>query len=130
MSLELTMLVWSIALTFVQMVIAASAATLQLGAPRKTGNGNGDDAGEVTGWVARARRAHLDMLANMVLFAPLIVIADIAGRDNKMTEIGAQLFFWTRLAYAIVYIVGVPRLRTAVWSASAVAMVLIFVQLV
>jgi uncharacterized MAPEG superfamily protein len=128
MSLELTMLVWSIALTFVQMVIAASAATLQLGVPRKTGNG--DDAGEVTGWVARARRAHLDMLANMVLFAPLIVIADIAGRDNKMTEIGAQLFFWTRLAYAIVYTVGVPRLQTAVWSASAVAMVLIFVQLV
>jgi uncharacterized MAPEG superfamily protein len=127
MSLELTMLVWSIALTFVQMVIAASAAALQIGVPRKTGNG--DDAGEVTGWVARARRAHLDMLANMVLFAPLILITEVAARDNRMTEIGAQMFFWTRLAYATVYIVGVPRLRTAVWSASAVALVLIFLQL-
>ena len=82
------------------------------------------------GWAGRARRAHLDMVANMVVFAPLIVIADIAGRDNRMTEIGAQLFFWTRLAYAIVYIAGVPRLRTAAWSASAVAMVLVFLQLV
>jgi uncharacterized MAPEG superfamily protein len=127
MSLELTMLVWSIALTFVQMVIAASATALQLGVPRKTGNG--DDAREVTGWVARARRAHLDMLANMVLVAPLIVITEVAARDNRMTEIGAQMFFWTRLAYATVYIVGVPRLRTAVWSASAVALVLIFLQL-
>jgi uncharacterized MAPEG superfamily protein len=127
MSLELTMLVWSIALTFVQMVIAASAVALQLGVPSKTGDR--EDTGEVTGWAGRARRAHLDMLANMVLFAPLIVIADIAGRDNRMTEIGAQMFFWTRLAYAIVYIAGVARLRTAVWSASAVAIVLIFLQL-
>ena len=128
MSLELTMLVWSIALTFVQMVIAAAATTLQPGLPGKTGNR--EDVDEATGWAGRARRAHLDMVANMVVFAPLIVIADIAGRDNRMTEIGAQLFFWTRLAYAIVYIAGVPRLRTAAWSASTVAMVLVFLQLV
>jgi len=128
MSLELTMLVWSIALTFVQMVIAAAATTLQPGLPGKTGNR--EDVDEATGWAGRAQRAHLDMVANMVVFAPLIVIADIAGRDNRMTEIGAQLFFWTRLAYAIVYIAGVPRLRTAAWSASAVAMVLVFLQLV
>jgi uncharacterized MAPEG superfamily protein len=127
MSLELTMLVWSIALTFVQMVIAAAATTLQPGPPGKTGNR--EDADGAIGWAGRVRRAHLDMVANMVLFAPLIVIADVAGRDNRMTEIGAQLFFWTRLAYAIVYIAGVPRLRTAVWSASAVAMVLVFLQL-
>ena len=127
MSFELTMLVWSIALTFVQMVIAASASTLQFVVAGKTGDR--EDAGEVMGWTGRARRAHLDMLANMVLFVPLIVIADIAGRDNRMTEIGAQMFFWTRLAYAIVCIAGVPRLQTAVWSASAVALVLIFLQL-
>jgi uncharacterized MAPEG superfamily protein len=127
MSLELTMLVWSIALTFVQMVIAAAATTLQPGPPGKTSNREGAD--EAMGWAGRARRAHLDMVANMVLFAPLIVIADIAGRDNRMTEIGTQMFFWTRLAYAIVCIAGVPRLQTAVWSASAVALVLIFLQL-
>ena len=127
MSLELRMLVWSVALTFVQMLISAAGAALELTLPAKTGNR--EDAGDGAGWPGRARRAHLDMLANMVLFAPLIVIADIAGRDNRMTEIGTQMFFWTRLAYATVYIVGVPRLRTAVWSASAVALVLIFLQL-
>jgi uncharacterized MAPEG superfamily protein len=84
---------------------------------------------EPTGWPGRARRAHLDMVENMVLFAPLIFIADIAGRDDRMTEIGAQLFFWSRLAYAITCITGVPRLPTAIWSASAAAMVLIFLQL-
>ena len=33
------------------------------------------------------------MIENMVVFAPLIIIADIAGRDNGMTELGAELFF-------------------------------------
>ena len=127
MSTEFAMLLWSVVLTFVQMVIAASATTWQLGASNNVGNR--ESVPEPTGWAGRARRAHLNMLENMVLFIPLIVIADIAGRDNRMTEIGAELFFWSRLAYAVVYIIGVPRLRTAIWSASAVAMVLIFLQL-
>jgi uncharacterized MAPEG superfamily protein len=70
------------------------------------------------------------MLENMVLFAPLLIIADIAGKDNAMTELGAQMFFWARLAYALVYVAGVPYLRTVVWLVSAVGMVLIFLQLV
>jgi uncharacterized MAPEG superfamily protein len=127
MTTEFTMLLWSLALTFVQMVIAASATTWQLGASNNAGDREG--ALEPTGWAGRAKRAHLDMIENMVLFIPLIVIADIAGRDNRMTEVGAELFFWSRLAYAVVYIIGVPRLRNAIWSASAVAMVLIFAQL-
>jgi uncharacterized MAPEG superfamily protein len=127
MSFELTMLVWSLALTFVQMLIAAWAATLQLGIANNFGNR--DDAAEPKRWAVRARRAHLDMVENMVLFAPLILIADIAGRDNRMTEIGAELFFWSRLAYAIIAVIGIPRLPTVAWSASAAAMVMIFVQL-
>jgi uncharacterized MAPEG superfamily protein len=127
MSTEFTMLLWSVALTFVQMLIAASAATWQLGVSNNVGNREG--VPEPTGWAGRAKRAHLNMLENMVLFIPLIVIADIAGRDNRMTEIGAELFFWSRLAYAIVSIIGIPSLPTAIWSASAAAMVLIFIQL-
>jgi uncharacterized MAPEG superfamily protein len=128
MSTEFKILLWSVALTFVQMAIAASAATWQLGVSNNVGNREG--VPEPTGWAGRAKRAHLDMLENMVLFVPLIIIADISGRDNRMTEIGAELFFWSRLAYAIVSIAGVPHLRTAIWSASTAAMLLIFLQLV
>jgi uncharacterized MAPEG superfamily protein len=126
MSFELTMLVWSIALTFVQMLIAA-LGTWQLGIASK--EGTREDVAEPRGWAARARRAHFEMVENMVLFVPLILIADIAGRDNRMTEIGAELFFWSRLAYGIAAIIGIPRLPTAAWSASAAAMVMIFLQL-
>jgi uncharacterized MAPEG superfamily protein len=126
MSTEFTMLVWSLALTFVQMLVAATGATLQRIVADKSDN---RDVLPDSGWPGRARRAHLDMVENMILFAPLIFIADIAGRDDRMTEIGTQLFFWSRLAFAIACIAGVPRLPTAIWSASAAAMVLIFLQL-
>ncbi len=69
------------------------------------------------------------MIENMVLFAPLIIIADIAGRDNGMTELGAELFFWARLAYAVIYVAGIPYLRTLAWAVSVVGLVLIFLQL-
>jgi uncharacterized MAPEG superfamily protein len=124
MTTEFKYLIFSLALAFVQMLVAA-VATWQFG----LSDNNGNSERGVKGWAGRAQRAHRAMLANIVLFAPLIFIADIAGRDNKMTETGAQLFFWSSLAYALIEIIGVPRLPTAIWSASAVSLVLIFLQL-
>jgi uncharacterized MAPEG superfamily protein len=128
MTTEFKFLLWSLALTFVQMLVATTGTALQRGMPAAFGNREG--LRELTGWPGRARRAHLNMIENMVLFAPLLVIADIAGRDDAMTELGAQMFFWARLAYAILYIAGVPYLRTAAWAVSAVGMLLIFRELV
>ena len=44
-----------------------------------------------------------------------------------MTALGAQLFFWCRLAHAVVYIAGIPYLRTLAWLVSVVGMVMIAV---
>lgn len=128
MSAELSLLVWSVALAFVQVVVTAQGATMQVGLP--TLAGNRENLPELTGWVGRAKRAHLNMLENLVLFAALVLVAHVAGKSNAMTVLGAQLFFWARLAYAIVYIAGIPWLRTAVWAVSVVGMLLIFLQLV
>jgi uncharacterized MAPEG superfamily protein len=127
MSFELTTLVWSVALAFVQMLITASGAALQVGLP--TLAGNRAHVPKLTGWVGRAQRAHANMLENLVLFAPLVLITEIANRNDAMTGLGVQFFFWARLAYAIVYIAGVPWLRTAIWVVSVAGMILIFLQL-
>jgi uncharacterized MAPEG superfamily protein len=127
MTVEFKLLVWSLALTFVQMLVAVVGTMLYLGIPKAAGNR--ERLPELPGWAGRARRAHLNMIENMVLFAPLILVADIAGRDNGMTERGAELFFWARLAYAVIYVAGIPYLRTLAWVVSAVGLVLIFLQL-
>ncbi len=128
MSAELTWLVWSVALMFAQMLVSASGGSLQLSVP--TLAGNREDLPAITGWAGRARRAHLNMLENLVLFAALVLVAHTAGKSNAMTVLGAQLFFWGRLAYAIIYVAGIPWLRTGVWLVSVVGMALIFLQLV
>src|SRR5713226_934838 len=103
MSIELKLLVWSAALTFVQMLLATSAAYLHVGLPPLVGNREGMP--ENPGWAGRAQRAHRNMLENLVLFAILVLAAQIAGKLNATTALGAQLFFWARLVYAGVYIV-------------------------
>jgi uncharacterized MAPEG superfamily protein len=58
-----------------------------------------------------------------------VLVAQITGKTNAMTLLGCQIFFWARLAYAIVYVAGVPWLRTAIWVVSVVGLLLILLQL-
>lgn len=124
---ELTMLVWAVALTFVQVLIAVMGAQMQVGL--MTLVGNREKFPELTGWAGRAYRAHRNMVQNLVLFAALVLAAVAAGRTNNMTLVGAELFLWARVAYAIVYLIGLPWLRTGVWAISILGLILIFAQL-
>src|SRR5262245_4734576 len=124
---DLSLLVWAVALCMVQMIVAVAGATLQVGLPALAGNR--EPLPDFTGWAGRATRAHRNMLESLVLFAVLVLAAQVTGCANEMTALGAQLFFWARVAYAIVYLVGIPWVRTGVWAVSMVGLVLIFLQL-
>lgn len=126
-SVDLTLLVWSVALTIAQAVVGATGGMLQVGLPALAGNR--ERLPEISGWAGRAQRAHRNMLESLVLFAALVLVAHVAGKANATTALGAQLFFWARLIYAGVYIAGVPWLRTGVWAVSIVGLLLIFSQL-
>jgi|SRR3954462_1927723 uncharacterized MAPEG superfamily protein len=128
MTPELIYLVWSAALTFILVLIAVSAATLQVGLPTLAGNREG--LPKMSGWAGRAQRAHLNMLESLILFAVLVFVAQLAGVHNAATLLGAQLFFFGRVAHAVVYIAGIPWLRTAAWGVSVVGLVMIFLQLI
>jgi uncharacterized MAPEG superfamily protein len=128
MSFELTLLVWSVALAFIQMLVAVSGATLEFGLPKLAGNR--EDIPPATSWAGRAYRAHHNMLESLVLFAVLILVTEVTNKNSAMTGLGAQLFFWARVAYAVIYVVGLPWVRTAVWGISMVGLILIFLQLV
>jgi uncharacterized MAPEG superfamily protein len=69
------------------------------------------------------------MVENMVLFAALFLIAVVAGKANAITAMGAAIFFWGRVAYAVIYVAGVAWLRTLAWFVSVIGMVLIAVEL-
>jgi uncharacterized MAPEG superfamily protein len=125
---ELLLLVWAVLLTVVQAVVAVQGAMMQVGLPMLAGNREG--LPEIKGWGGRAARAHRNMLENLVLFAALVLVAVAAGRTNATTLLGAQIFVYARLAYAVVYVAGIPWLRTGVWAVSVVGLAMIFLQLI
>ena len=125
MSTELTMLVLS-AVLCVLLVLPYSTAILftqGLGVAA----GNRENLPPLTGWVGRSKRTHANMVENLVPFAALLLAAQGAGKLGALTALGAQLFFYARLAHAVVYIAGIPYLRTLLWLVSVVGMVQIVV---
>ncbi len=127
MSPDLKYLLFSTLLCFVQVLIAATGANQAVGLPTLAGNREG--LSELPGWAGRAKRAHLNMIENMVLFTALVLIAAAAGKANAMTAMGAMIFFWARLAYAVIYLAGISWLRTVAWFASVIGMALIAIEL-
>ena len=127
MTPDLQMLVWSAALALVQMLIAVLGAQGQVGLPMLAGNR--DDVPRITGWAGRAQRAHFNLLESLVVFAIVVLVAHVTGRANETTALGAQIFFWGRVAYAIVYLAGLPWVRTLTWAVSIAGIVLIFKEL-
>ena len=120
---ELTYLLFSVLLTFVQVLIAAAAANQVVGLNMLAGNR--DDVPAMTGFAGRARRAHLNMVENMVLFTALVLVAVVANKTNAMTAMGALIFFWGRLIYAVIYLLGIPWLRTVAWAVSVIGMIMV-----
>ena len=102
------------------MLVCAMAANQQVGLSTLASNREG--MADLTGFAGRARRAHLNMLENLPLFVALVLLVAVAGKSNPTTQLGATLFFWGRLVYAVVYLLGIPWLRTGVWAVSMVGL--------
>jgi uncharacterized MAPEG superfamily protein len=127
MSIELHMLLLAVALTAAAMVIAVLGAIMQVGLPALAGNREG--LPELTGWAGRAQRAHRNILENLGLFAILVLVGAVTGRSNASTVLGAELFVGARVAYHIVYLIGIPWLRTLCFVAGVIGLVMLFTGL-
>src|SRR6266478_3576554 len=71
---ELALLLWAVLLTFVQMLVAVTGATLQVGLPALAGNREG--LAPCTGWAGRASRAHHYMLESLAMFVYPLSLPD------------------------------------------------------
>ena len=108
-------------------MIPAGDALRQNGADLQAGPR--DELPEPSVFNKRASRLSKNMLENMVLFTPLVLVAHVSGASNEMTLLGAQIFFYARLAHAVVYLAGWPKIRPLIWFVSVVGMTLIAIQL-
>ena len=72
---------------------------------------NRDKVDDCNGFPARTDRAAKNMLENMVLFTALVAAASLGGVADPHVEIGARIFYWARVAYIPIYMIGIPVAR-------------------
>ena len=92
--------------------------------------GNREKDQPCDGFPARTERAAKNMLENMVLFTALALVASVGGVADPHVELGARIFYWARIVYIPIYMIGIPVARTGVWAISVIGMGLIFASIV
>jgi len=127
MSVELTMLLYSVALLVILIVVQAGAGVLEKGIAAMAGAR--DSLGEPGMFQARSKRVVDNHREGLLIFAPLVVIAALADVSTANTVLGAQLFFYSRVIHAVVYLTGVPWLRPLVWAVGIAGCIMIFIAL-
>jgi uncharacterized MAPEG superfamily protein len=128
MTTELCMLMWSVVLGLVQIALAATFSVGQRGLGWAA-SARDDIKPPLTGIGGRLDRARANFLETFPLFAAVVLIAHLLQHHDSVTVLGAQLYFWARLAYVPVYAAGIPYLRTLIWAASIVGIVLVLTAL-
>ncbi len=113
----LSLVVYMAAVTWLLLLsaslIRARGWTLQ---GMKVAMGNRDDLPEATPLAGRADRTARNTLENFALFAALALVAHVSGVQDPRVLLGAEIFFWSRLLFIAVYYIGIPYLRTVVWT--------------
>ena len=74
-------------------------------------------------WAQRLYFAHTNAVENLVIFAPLVLILDSLGHSTISTALACAVYFWARLAHAIIYALGIPVLRTLAFTVGFLAQV-------
>ena len=76
---------------------------------------------------ARLTRALANFLETFPLFAAALLACDFAGKFGPLTHWGAMLYVVGRLLYVPIYAAGMSVVRTLVWTASMVGIVMVIV---
>jgi len=127
MTTELTLLILSVGLLMLTLLIQASAGILSNGLIAQAGSR--DELPEKKVFHARVTRLRDNMIENLLMFAPVVLVAQAMGVSNDMTILGAQLSSFGRLAHAVIYLMAVPLVRPVAFAVAWAGIILIARQL-
>ena len=121
LSTELEMLLLSTILYFIQIMIPAAEADIKNGIAWGLSN-RVDNPSEPSDWGGRANRAAKNMAENLMLFICIVVIVQTSGHSGEMSALGAMVFFYSRVAHAILYVAGITVLRSLAFFGGLIGM--------
>lgn len=128
MTTELKLLALSIVLGFVHIVLASHAASFKYGY-RWSATARDQSMPPLEGVAGRLERAARNFLETFPLFAAVVLLAHVAGKESALTWWGTNLYVWARVAYLPLYASGVFLVRSLVWNIAAFGIFLILAAL-
>lgn len=128
MGTELQMLAWTIVLGLVHLMLDAGLKTSKRGLAWNAGARDAEVA-PLEGVAGRVNRAWSNFLETFPMFAAAVLaVVAIDGGDDT-TALGAQLYFWARVAYIPMYAAGIPYVRSLVWAVSLAGLLMVLAGL-
>ena len=76
-------------------------------------------------WAQRAMSAHRNAIENIGIFAGLVLVAHAAGATGGATATAATVFFLARVVHWVVFVLGIPVVRTLAFAVSWVCLMVI-----
>jgi uncharacterized MAPEG superfamily protein len=128
MPTEIVLLGWAVVLLLVQLVLQTLACVGEFGlgyafSPR-------DDGRVVKGlYGARLTRSFYNLLETFVVFVALALALAATGKTGGLGATGAWIWFIARVVYVPIYVLGIPVLRTLVWTVSIIGLILMLIRL-
>jgi len=119
---ELLLLGWSVVLLLVHIFAQGQSATRDNGlgynaSPR-------DQEKPVSALTGRLDRAKWNFLETYPAFVALALALVMSGQASEWGAVGAILWFVARIVYLPLYAFGVPYVRSVVWLASVVGLLI------
>ena len=121
---ELSVLGFAIVLGLLQLLIAARANNGQRGIAWNVGARDGEPP-KVSAVAGRLDRAFRNFMETFPFFAVAILFAAVSGRFSWVTLLGSHLYLFARIIYVPLYAAGVPAIRTLVWLASLIGILMV-----
>ncbi|WP_342360330.1 MAPEG family protein [Terrarubrum flagellatum] len=124
---EISVLGWSVLLLLVQIVAQTLSLVKDAGLGYAMSPRDANPA--ITDLTKRLTHALRNFAETYAAFVGLALALVVTGKAGGLGATGALVWFWARVIYVPLFAIGVPGLRTAVWTVSIVGLVLMLIRL-
>ena len=99
----------------------------RLGLVRSLGNPSTEDL-PLADWAQRAIAAHRNAVENLVVFTGLVLAVVMLGANTELTVVATCVYFLARLIHLLVYVAGLPVVRTLAFAAGWICQLYVGLQ--
>ncbi|WP_127144240.1 MAPEG family protein [Pelagibacterium montanilacus] len=125
MSLEVTLLVWSVLVLFAHIGIQSGLLTRDLGSDYNAGPR--DESRTLSPVAGRAERALRNFLETWPAFIALALVVQLTDASSWVTQLGAILYLVGRIVYIPLYLAAIKYVRSLAFAVSSAGLLMMFV---